>query len=222
MSSQTLEIPVGQAAERILYSLKMRGPQTVAELGCATGVCGEAARQQLVRLATDGLVAAKSQTRGVGRPVQVWSLTPAGNARFPDGHATLAASLIQLIRSQLGEKVLHQLIESLAVQSRANYTSALAGARTLKEKVARLAEARSREGHMAEVLSDGDAFVFVEHHCPIGEAATKCSTFCRIELDMFRAVLGPDVSVEPTEHIVQGALRCAYRISPKRGARKGK
>lgn len=220
MSSQTLEISVGTAADRILYSLKMRGPQTVAELGCASGVCGEAARQQLVRLAAEGLVTATPQTRGVGRPVQVWSLTPAGNARFPDGHANLAASLIQLIRTQLGEEVLHRLIESLAAQSRVNYTAALEGARTLREKVTRLAEIRTREGHMAECVADGEDFLFVEHHCPVGEAAKNCEIFCRIELETFRAALGPEIAVEPTEHIVHGSIRCCYRISPKRARRK--
>jgi len=35
---------------------------------------------------------------------------------------------------------------------------------------------------------------------------------CRSELALFRAVLGPGVEVERTEHILAGARRCAYRI----------
>ena len=195
--------------------LKTKGPQTVAELGCATGVCGEAARQQLVRLAGEGLVASTAAPRGVGRPVQVWSLTPAGNARFPDGHAELAAQLIRLVGAEFGEKGIERLIELRAAESRSAYAKALEGATDLADRVDRLAGARTREGYMAEVWPEDDGgYLLVENHCPICVAATACQTFCRTELETFRAVLGPDAHVERTEHIVRGNRRCAYRITP--------
>lgn len=195
--------------------LKTKGPQTVAELGCATGVCGEAARQQLVRLAGEGLVVSTAQPRGVGRPVQVWSLTPAGNARFPDGHAELAAQLIRLVGAEFGEKGVERLIELRAAESKTAYAAALEGATDLANRVDRLAAARTREGYMAEVWPEGDGYLLVENHCPICVAATACQTFCRTELETFRAVLGPGADVERTEHIVRGDRRCAYRITPK-------
>ena len=128
MSSSYLENSVRPAADRFLVLLKTRGPQTAAALGKATGVTGEAARQQLVRLAAEGLVVATAQPRGVGRPAQVWGLTEAGNARFPDAHAELTAQLIGAIRAQLGEAVLDRLIESRAAESKAAYAAALEGA----------------------------------------------------------------------------------------------
>src|SRR5262245_52628281 len=117
MSSDHLENKVRPAADRFLVLLKTRGPQTAADLGKATGVTGEAARQQLVRLADDGLVVAKAQPRGVGRPVQLWALTDAGNARFPDAHAELTAQLIRTIRTQLGEDALDRLIDARSAES---------------------------------------------------------------------------------------------------------
>lgn len=203
------------AADRLLVLLKTRGAQTAAELGAAAGISGEAARQQLVRLAAEGLVLAASEARGVGRPVQVWSLTAAGNARFPDGHAELTAHLINSIRAQLGEAVLDRLIESKAAESQTVYRAALEGAASLEEKVERLAEARTREGYMAESWAEEGGYVLVENHCPICVAAATCQGFCRAELDTFRQVLGPDATVERNEHIVAGDRRCAYRISRK-------
>jgi predicted ArsR family transcriptional regulator len=79
--------------------------------------------------------------------------------------------------------------------------------------VARLAEARTREGYMAEARAEGEGYVLVENHCPICVPATECQGFCRAELDTFREVLGPGASVERTEHIVQGDRRCAYRVT---------
>jgi predicted ArsR family transcriptional regulator len=213
MSSIHLENSVRPAADRFLVLLKTRGPQTAADLGKATGVTAEAARQQLQRLAADGLVVATTERRGVGRPAQVWGLTAAGNARFPDAHAELTAQLLRSIRTELGEEVLDRLIDSRSAESRTAYAAALEGAADLGEKVARLAEARTREGYMAESRPEGGGYLLVENHCPICVAATACQGFCRAELETFREVLGPDVSVERTEHIVQGDRRCAYRIS---------
>jgi predicted ArsR family transcriptional regulator len=160
-------------------------------------------------------VLATAKPQGVGRPAQVWSLTAAGNARFPDAHAELTAQLIRSIRAQLGEAAMDRLIDSRSAESKAAYAAALAGATDLGERVARLADARTREGYMAESRREGAGYVLVENHCPICVAATACQGFCRAELDTFRQVLGPDAFVERAEHIVNGDRRCLYRISKK-------
>jgi predicted ArsR family transcriptional regulator len=69
---------------------------------------------------------------------------------------------------------------------------------------------------MAEVRRDRGGFLFIENHCPICAAATACQGFCATELDLFRSVLGPGVTVERAEHILSGDRRCAYRITPNR------
>jgi predicted ArsR family transcriptional regulator len=61
-------------------------------------------------------------------------------------------------------------------------------------------------------LADG-SWILAENHCPICAAARNCQGFCRSELSVFRAVLGPEVTVERVEHILAGARRCAYRIA---------
>jgi predicted ArsR family transcriptional regulator len=213
MSSESLENKVRPAADRFMVLLKTRGPQTASDLGKAMGVTGEAARQQLVRLAADGLIVATTEARGVGRPAQVWNLTAAGNARFPDAHAELTAQLIDSIRTHVGEAALDQLIDARSAKSKAAYAAALEGSADLGERVARLAEARTKEGYMAESRAEGKGVILIENHCPICVAATACQGFCRAELDTFREVLGPNASVERTEHIVAGDRRCAYRIS---------
>jgi predicted ArsR family transcriptional regulator len=215
MSSDRLDNSVRPAADRFLVLLKMRGPQTAADLGRATGVTGEAARQQLVRLAAEGLIVSTAEPRGVGRPAQVWGLTGAGNARFPDSHAELTAQLIRSVRAQVGEAALDQLIDSRSAESKATYAAALEGASDLGERVSRLAQARTREGYMAESWAEGAGYVLVENHCPICVAALACQGFCRAEQDTFSELLGPNVAVERIEHITAGDRRCVYRITPR-------
>lgn len=199
-------------SERLLTLLKTHGPQQAAEAGKMLGTTGEAARQQFVKLAKAGLVEAVAQTRGVGRPLQIWHLTPAGNARFPDTHSELTVQLLRNVRDKLGEQALELLIEAREQDTRINYKQAMVGAARLQERVARLAAIRCREGYMAEWHEQEDGtFLLIENHCPICAAASICQGFCRAELSVFAEVL--QAQVERSEHILSGARRCAYRIS---------
>lgn len=199
-------------SERLLTLLKTHGPQQAAEAGKMLGTTGEAARQQFVKLAKAGLVEAVAQTRGVGRPLQIWHLTPAGNARFPDTHSELTVQLLRNVRDKLGEQALELLIEAREQDTRINYKQAMVGAARLQERVARLAAIRCREGYMAEWHEQDDGtFLLIENHCPICAAASICQGFCRAELSVFAEVL--QARVERSEHILSGARRCAYLIS---------
>jgi predicted ArsR family transcriptional regulator len=216
MSSQNLENAQWSPrspAERVLMALKMHGAMSAAALGNMLGTTGEAARQQLARLAEERLVVATSQASGVGRPTQRWTLTPAAQARFPDTHAGLTVQLLDIIRSSLGQDALDTMISTREDITRSAYETALADNLTLRDKVATLVQLRSAEGYMADWREEADGtIVLVENHCPICAAATACQGFCRAELDVFRAVLGPSAEVTRTEHIVSGGRRCTYSI----------
>lgn len=202
----------------MLLRIKSRGPQRAADLSLALGITAEAARQTLTRLEADGLVEMTTEARGVGRPAQLWSLTSAGHARFPNAHAELTVQLLTSVQSLFGEDAIDRLISAREAESRASYREGMAGARTLGERVSRLAELRTREGYMAEWSEEGGEFLFVENHCPICAAATSCVGFCRAELRTFEDVL--EAKVVRVEHIVEGARRCAYRITPLESGRK--
>ncbi|MGB3348700.1 helix-turn-helix transcriptional regulator [Brucella anthropi] len=197
-----------------MLSLKMRGAQTAATIGEHLGTTGEAVRQQLVRLAEEGLVSSHSVSQGVGRPSLFWDLTEAGNKRFPDTHADLTVQLLHSVRTILGDDALDTLIAHRETETRRQYQTRLKDL-SLDQRVKELAGIRSAEGYMADAEKrDDGSWLLIENHCPICAAADACQGFCRSELQVFRAVLGPDVSVNRTEHILAGARRCAYVIAP--------
>lgn len=194
-------------------ALKMHGSMSAAAIGKQLGTTGEAARQQLTRLADEGLVAAASHASGVGRPTQSWSLTPAAQSRFPDTHGAITVQLLDIVRNSLGEGALETIIATREAETRAAYETAVADRTSLRDKVAALADLRTEEGYMADWREEADgSLVLVENHCPICAAATACQGFCRAELEVFRAILGPEVSVTRDEHIVAGGRRCSYAI----------
>ena len=212
----------GLPGDRILLALKTRGPLSTAELAKALGVTGEAARQQLVRLEADGLVEGRRERGGVGRPRQSWWLTALAQERFPDTHPELTVQLIQTIERTLGAPALDRVIDARQEAQRKLYREALGGARTLGERLGRLAAVRSAEGYMATVRKAGDGFLLIENHCPICAAARACQGFCRSELELFREVLGEGVELERVEHLLAGGRRCAYRVRRTAGQTIGR
>jgi len=222
MSSSSAENPAWSPrspSERILMALKMQPGLTATALGTNLGITGEAVRQQLLRLAQEGLVEARTVSAGVGRPSQAWSLTSAAQARFPDTHAGLTVQLLELIRANLGDDALDAVISARETATRRAYEVAVGERSDLRDRVAVLADLRSGEGYMAGWTEEADgSLLLVENHCPICAAATACQGFCRAELDVFRAVLGPEVQVEREEHIIAGGRRCSYRITEVQSA----
>lgn len=197
---------------RILILLKTEGPQLASTIGGALGISSEAARQQLTKMAEEGLVEPVTEAAsGRGRPRQLWHLTVAGNQQFPDGHADLTATLLSTMVSQLGQGAVDAVISARETDTLKRYRSEIDVASDLPTRVASLASIRTREGYMADHWQEDDgSLVLMENHCPICAAASVCSGFCRSELETFRMVLGAEVERE--EHILLGARRCAYRI----------
>jgi len=201
-------------SDDILLLLKTRGPAQAGALAERLGISRQAVRQQVEKLAAEGLVAAASEhAGGVGRPRQTWSLTDKGHARFPDTHAQMTVELLDAVRAEFGAAGLDRLVarrERACVQG---YAAALDGAAGLEARLERLVALRTAEGYMAEWRREDDGgLLLIENHCPICTAAAACQGFCRSELELFRRMLAP-ARVERTDHILAGARRCAYRIS---------
>jgi len=199
-------------ATRILLLLKTDGPQLASVIGGALGISSEAARQQLTKMAEEGMVEAVTEpASGRGRPRQLWHLTAAGSGRFPDGHAELTVNLLTTLVDQLGPQALDAIISAREEETLARYRVEMAAAADLPTRVRLLADIRTREGYMADSWMEEDgSLILVENHCPICAAAASCSGFCRSELETFQRVLNAQVRRE--EHILLGARRCAYRI----------
>ena len=115
------------------------------------------------------------------------------------------------IRSQLGEAVLDRLIDSRAADSKAAYAAALEGADDLGERVARLAEAGLAKGTWRSAGRNEIVMSWWTTTVP----SVSPQGPVRLLPGRTRHVLGPNVRVERTEHIVQGDRRCAYRVSPQ-------
>ena len=198
----------------IVKLLKTQGAMHSGALAKRLRLTPMAVRQHLYALQREQLVASDERPVPIGRPAKHWRLTRQADTLFPDAYAELNVALIDAVGQTFGPKGLQRVIESRSATQKVDYARRIVPSAPLKERLRQLAGVRTEEGYMAEVRPDGRGrFLFIENHCPICAAATACQGFCTTELDLFRAVLGPDVSVERTEHIISGDRRCVYRVT---------
>lgn len=207
--------PLSEAKRRLLDHLKRGGPAMVDRLAALQGSTEVAVRQHLKVLEQQGLVRrTKSSPSGRGRPSELWALSPAAAELFPDRHGELTIDLIDGVREAFGEAGLDRLIEIRSRSQEERYRRLWSPASGLAHKLEQLAAARTREGYMAEVVREpGGTYLLIERHCPICAAARACRGLCRGELEVFQRVLGADVRVERTKHLLAGSDRCTYRVT---------
>jgi predicted ArsR family transcriptional regulator len=206
-------------SERILFLLKTRGPQTAQELAQLLEMTSMGTRKHLESWQEKGLVEFEDHAEKLGRPQRRWFLSAAGHERFPDRHSELTLQLIEQVQSVFGASAMQQLIDAREQQTYSTYKKRIPETLNLLDKLQALCDIRNHEGYMAELSSaeDGEGnqcFIMIENHCPICAAAHACQNFCRSELQLFQQVIGDRMKIERIEHILQGARRCAYRITP--------
>jgi predicted ArsR family transcriptional regulator len=199
---------------RIIELLKTQGSLTAKVLAQELNVTTMGVRQHMLALEESGEVVFKDEKAPRGRPTRYWSLTQKTNSHFADRHDELTVQLIDSVIAVFGDDGLDKLITNREESSMRSYRLALADRYGVKEKLRTLAKIRSDEGYMATVEQEDDFFWLIENHCPICAAATKCTNFCRSELQLFQNLFTDLALIRREEHIIEGARRCAYKVIP--------
>ena len=195
----------------ILVALK-RAPHalTVHELGQHFGLTPNALRRHLEQLEAEELVQHRREVRGVGAPVHAYSLTEAGDALFPQGYASVLASVLEAVRETSGTEGVIALARKQWARLAEQASPRLAEL-PLQERAQLFAELRSSQGYMAEAIApaDGEQTTRVrEYHCAIRDVAEQFPEICIAEQEFVERMLA--VPVERTAHILSGCSCCEY------------
>lgn len=211
---------VKKAKDQILHVLKVQGAQTATALADELQVSPMAIRQHLQTLKAEQWVTYREERRPMGRPVKLWQLTEQSAERFPNRHADLMVDLLRSIQTVFGSDGVDKLVTERSQRQIQTYQSKLTDLVTeqnWQHQVRAIAQLRTQEGYMAEVIDQPDGnLLLIENHCPICTAAQSCQQLCGAELEVFKAILGEAIAIERVEHILEGDRRCAYLV--KRGA----
>jgi predicted ArsR family transcriptional regulator len=197
----------------IINLLKQEGSLDALTLADRLSVSGMAIRQHLYALQKEHLVTYTEEPRLQGRPAKLWQLTSAADRFFPDGYAELTVSLLESLSEAFGNEAIAKLLEVRTRKQKEYYQQEIPRNHSLQKRLETLVQLRTDEGYMAEVERHKDgSWLLIENHCPICAAAKACTGLCDRELELFQSVLGQEVKIERTEHIIKGDRHCVYQI----------
>ena len=200
------------ARRQILEHLKRHGEAGVESVAAALSVTISGARQQLVALERDGLIAHQMLREGAGRPRHSYQLTPAGDALFPRRYADLANELLDYADGE-DPALVARLFERRGARRLAEARVRLQGL-PFGEQVRELARILDQDGYLADfTLRDDGVYVITEHNCAVLSVAQRYSHACSSEWTFLQAAL-PRATVRRVAHQLVSGHVCAYEIWP--------
>ena len=183
-------------------------------IATALGASRSGVAQQLRALDTAGLVTRTAVRHGVGRPRHLYDVTLEAQDLFPSNYDGLATGLLAAILEIGGDDLVEDVFAARRRQAEARLReqidAALPADAPLEARVRELARLQDELGYLAEARVDDGVIRLLEHNCAVLDVAQANPGACRAELELFRGVLGVDVTRE--RHIANGDRCCEYRV----------
>ena len=204
---------IGARQQHIMELIRAHGPRHVRQLSDALGISAVAVRHHLAGLQEQGLLRTTRERLRVGRPRQLFDLSPQAERLLADGEAALAPALLRHIHREYGGEAVQAALRSVTREWEAELLPWMADS-PLPERVRRLAAGRSRHGFAAGAEQNGDgSFTLCERRCPLRELVTEFPQVCDCERRMMESLLGVPVTLE--KRLLDGYSACEYRILAK-------
>ena len=204
-------LPAGHKGQRgaVLVQLK-RGRRVAAKhLASTLGVSLNAVRHHLKELEAQGLITYEREHHGVGAPVFLYSLSPAGEALFPRRYEETLTALLDRIVEREGRAAAVALLESHVAELAGRVSAALRDV-PADRRLAVVARVRTEQGYMAEAAAAGAVGVLAEHNCALQAVAERFPEICAAEQRLLGEVLGAEV--DRRGHILSGCPSCEYHV----------
>ncbi len=195
------------AAGQILQYLQRNNEATVKELAALLGVSATAVRDHLVHLQAEGLVDARSERYGPGRPRLVYTLSEQARSRFPKQYDRLITGLLRELIAFEGAEKVEQLLERVSRRLAEEYAGQMEGT-GMAERLDELRSLLEQRGVPAEVAEARDGIRLFA--CPFYDIAQDHPEVCSMERQMIEYVLGEKLALEST--IREGAHTCRFVV----------
>ena len=152
--------------QETLDYIRRHGETTVRDLGGLLDLTPTGIRQHLSILERDGLVAVRDIRGRVGRPAFVYSLTPAGDALFPNRYDELSNHLLDEIRAIAASKGLQSVLMRVAERNAEPYEAGLRDL-PLAQRVDEATRLINERGSVTDSRSNNaEEYLINQYTCP--------------------------------------------------------
>ncbi len=151
-----------------------------------------------------------SKKHGIGRPGFVYMLTKSADALFPKSYDKFAIEILHNIKKHEGPEKLDTIFRTNKDKQFNTLKDALAGMETFDDTVNGLKNMLESEGHIVELTQNNGDYHLKQYNCPINKIAAEFKEICKYELQLYRELLGEQVTRE--QNIAEGSPACSYKI----------
>ncbi len=197
---------------RVLNELKRTQGLSVQEIADRLGMSYMGIKDLCDEMLKRGLLDARREPRGgnAGRPRILYRLTERAHELFPVASNPLTLELLDAAKKLFGPAAAEKLLMLVWQQKTEALFERVKGIE-LAERVEALARARDIAGHMTVVEQGSDGRMrIVEHHCPFLDVLRAYPVVVRLEVELFRRLLG--VNVERVEENAAGLYRAEFVV----------
>jgi predicted ArsR family transcriptional regulator len=194
-------------AGKIVEYLQRNGEGTIKDFAALLGVSATAVREHLIHLQADGLIVARAERRGPGRPRLVYGLSEKAQSLFPKQYDRLISLLLRELIALEGPDKVALILNGVSQRLAGEYADRMEGT----DIVVRLGELRQlleQRGVPAEVAPDGDGIRLFA--CPYYDVAHLHPQVCSMERQMIEYVLGEKLDLQNS--IREGAHSCNFTV----------
>lgn len=194
----------------IIQLLKKSNGLSIEELSKIINITPMGIRQHLLSLEKKGIVTYISKKHGIGRPGFVYMLTKSADTLFPKSYDKFAIEVLNNIKKHEGPEKLDTIFRMNKDNQLTTLKDALAGMETFEDTVNGLKNLLEAEGHIVELTKNNGAYDLKQYNCPINKIAEEFKEICKYELQLYRELLGEQVTRE--QNIIEGSTACSYKI----------
>ncbi|HMO54976.1 MAG TPA: hypothetical protein PJ994_10770 [Tepidiformaceae bacterium] len=197
---------LGPIRKELVVAIKERRAATAQELADTLFLSIAATRAHLGSLERARLITVERRRHGVGRPTNVYRLSPRGESLFPQGYADLSKKLLAIVQRETDSR------EGVVDAMQESHEECLLPAVTAADpsrRARQIANALGRRGFDLDLEQRGRTkFEMRINHCPLLEVAAEFPVICEVERRTVASAAGAGVTAEHLARQADGHPHC--------------
>lgn len=208
-----MSIDVSSTRAKLLgLLLRHKAGLTIDELGEKLAISRNAVRQHIASLENEGLVAGGERRRGVGRPSQIYTLTPLGLEQFPRQYSLLSGLVLASVKELHGSEGAIALMKQIADRLARQYSPRVQG-ETLADRAKTVGALMGEIGFLAETERSAEGTAITALNCVYHHLAAEYPEVCQLDIELIQQLTG--ARVEHTECMVRGGNCCRFKLTER-------
>ncbi|MFB3165100.1 winged helix-turn-helix transcriptional regulator [Neobacillus sp. 179-J 1A1 HS] len=200
---------MSEPRRRIVQFIKNNGSSSMSELASFLDISGEGVRQHLLQLEKEGWVTRHSENNGVGRPVQQYRLTTAGEHLFEKNYDHLTIEVLDTLANSLGEEAVKHLLSAMIETRIVQWEPKLKGLPT-DERLNVLKDFYKKDDSFMEIENKNHTYSLIERNCPFHNVALQRPILCSVSVSVLTHLLGCTVKRE--KRLQNGDGCCVFQV----------